>query len=80
MIRHSIFPEERAREIYNLYVSKYDQAERLGEELEDKKSFEIQWATLQNNPQWVKCSNRKLASTLLQMDKINVRSKVAIID
>lgn len=42
MIRHSVFPEERAREIFNLYVAKYDQAERLGEELEAKKSFEMQ--------------------------------------
>ena len=80
MKRYSVFPEERAREIFNLYVSKYDQAERLGEELEAKKSFEIQWATLQNNPNWVKYTNRRLASTLLQMDKINVRSKEAIID
>ena len=80
MIRHSVFPEERAREIYDLYVAKYDQAERLGEELEAKKSFEKQWATLQNRPEWVKYSNRKLASVLLQMDKINVNSKSAIID
>lgn len=80
MIRHSVFPEERAREIFNLYVSKYNQAERLGEELEGQKSFEIQWARLQNRPEWVKKSNRMLASILLQMDKINVRSKMAIID
>ena len=80
MIRHSVFPEERAREIFNLYVSKYDQAERFGEELEAKKSFEIQWATLQNRPEWVKESNLKIASILLQMDKINVNSKMAIID
>ena len=80
MIRHSVFPEERAREIFNLYVAKYDQAERLGEELEAKKSFEIQWRTLQNRPEWVKYTNRRLANILLQMDKINVRSKSAIID
>ena len=80
MIRHSVFPEERAREIYDLYVSKYNQAEALGEELEAKKSFEKQWATLQNRPEWVKYSNRRLASVLLQMDKINVNSKSAIID
>ena len=80
MIRHSVFPEERAREIFDLYVSKYNQAERLGEELEAQKSFEIQWATLQNRPEWVKYSNRRLANVLLQMDKINVRSKMAIID
>lgn len=80
MIRHSIFSEERAREIYDLYVSKYNQAEQLGEELEGRKSFEIQWTRLQNRPEWVRYTNRRLASILLQMDKINVESKAVIID
>ena len=80
MIRHSVFSEERAREIFNVYVAKYDQAEKLGEELEGRKSFEIQWTRLQNRPEWVKYTNRRLANVLLQMDKINVNSKSAIID